>query len=110
VRRPYVHTVGIPGPKVPSPTLADVGKGRFARLRRTAVLERHDGSAWHEVGRFGSVRDAGVALDEAIGAGAASDTLRVVETEPSTASRVFMIVGALAAAIAFAFVLYVLLG
>jgi hypothetical protein len=96
-------------PRIPSPTLAAVGKGRFPR-RKAAVLERHDAGGWREIGRFGSVRDAGVALDEAIGAGADPGSLRVVETPPSTASRVALILGAVALVVVSAFALYVVFG
>ncbi len=37
-----------PGPKVPSPTLTDVGKGRILR-GRDAILERFDGTGWRQV-------------------------------------------------------------
>lgn len=99
-----------PGPKVPSPSLADVGKGRFYSSRRTAVLERFDGAVWREVGRYGSVQDAGVALDEAVGAGSAPDTLRVVESGMSKGSRLLLIAGAALLVGAFAFAMYALLG
>jgi hypothetical protein len=97
-------------PNIPSPTLTDVGKGRFARSRRAAVLERHDGSAWCEVGWFGTIRDAGVALDEAIGAGAAPGSMRVVEAAASTTTRFLMIAGAIVLVVAAALVLYMLFG
>jgi hypothetical protein len=90
--------------------MADVGKGRFYSSRRTAVLERFDGAVWREVGRYGSVRDAGVALDEAVGAGSAPGTLRVVERGMSTGSRLLLIVGAVLLIGAFAFAMYALLG
>jgi hypothetical protein len=97
-------------PNIPSPTLTDVGKGRFVRSRRVAVHERHVGSAWHEVGRFGSMRDAGVALDEAIGAGAAPGSMRVVEAAASTTTRLLKIAGAIVLVVAAALVLYILFG
>lgn len=108
-----VPRMGVAGggqPNIPGPTLADVGKGRFGRARRAAILERYDGTAWREVGRYGSVRDADVALDEAVGAGAGPGSMRVVEDGSSTATRVLVIVAAVALAVAVAFVLYVLLG
>ncbi|MGZ4131473.1 MAG: hypothetical protein ACXVWF_00370 [Actinomycetota bacterium] len=102
--------VGGGQPHIPGPTLAGVGKGRFGRSRRIAILERYDGAVWREVGRYGSVRDADVALDEAIGAGGGPGTMRVVEVGLSTTARVLVIVAAVALAVAVAFVLYVLLG
>ena len=97
------------GPRIPSPTLADVGKGRFLR-GRVAVLERYDGAAWRPIGRFGSVRDAGVALDEAIGAGAEPSSLRVIEAPMSTSKRVLIVIGAVLLAVAVVFSLYVVFG
>jgi hypothetical protein len=90
--------------------MADVGKGRFYSSRRTAILERFDGAVWREVDRYGSVHDAGVALDEAIGAGSAPDSLRVVERGMSTGSRILLIAGAVLLIAAFAFAMYALLG
>jgi hypothetical protein len=84
--------MGQPGPRIPSPTLSDFGKGRFVG-RRAAVLERHDGTAWRQVGRFRTTHDAGVAYDEAIGAGADPSTVRVIEVGPSLGTRVLMIAG-----------------
>jgi hypothetical protein len=101
--------MGQPGPKVPSPTLLDFGKGRFLG-RRAAILERYDGTAWRPVGRFGDVHDAGVAYDEAIGAGAEPSTVRVVEIGPSLTVRVLMIVGAVALVVFAAFGFYVVFG
>jgi hypothetical protein len=97
-------------PRVPSPNLADAGKGRGFRSKRTAVLERFDGAVWREVGSYGSARDAGIALDEAVGAGSAPDTLRVVERGMSTSARVLLIVGAVLLIAVFAFAMYALLG
>ena|SRR6185436_19161347 len=97
------------GPRIPSPTLADVGKGRLFR-GRVAVLERYDGAAWQPIGQYGSVRDAGVALDEAIGGGADPSSLRVVEASMSTSNRVLLVVGALLLVLVSAFALYVVFG
>jgi hypothetical protein len=94
---PYPAWVGSIGrPHIPSPTLIDIGQGRPRRFGRVAILERRDGTVWIEVGRYGSVRDADVALDEAVGAGVEPDSMRVVETHASAATtRVLVIVGAL---------------
>lgn len=99
-----------PEPRIPSPNLGDVGKGRAYRSERTAILERFDGAVWREVGRYGSARDAGTALDEAVGAGSAPDTLRIVESGLSTSTRVLLIAGAVLLVAAFAFTMYVLFG
>jgi hypothetical protein len=96
-------------PHAPSTFLAGIGKGRFGRTRRVAVLEQHDGAAWREVARFGSVREADRALDDAVGRGVGPDALRVIET--STASnRVLVIAGTILIAAAIAIVLYVIFG
>ena len=94
-------------PNVPSPILADVGKGRFLRSRRVATLERYDGTSWSPIGRYGSVRDANVALDAAVGAGARPNDLRVVE---ESGARVLLIIGALVFVLALAIVLYLTFG
>jgi hypothetical protein len=95
-------------PNVPSPILADVGKGRIPRRRRVATLERrYDGASWRPIGRYGSVRDANVALDAAIGGGARPNDLRVVE---DAGSRLLVIVGALVFVLALATVLYLTFG
>jgi hypothetical protein len=96
-------------PHAPSAFLAGIGKGRLGRTRRPAVLERHDGTAWHEVGRFGSVRDADRALDEAVGNGGTPDSLRVVENDTAS-NRALVIAGAIAVGAALAIVLYFILG
>jgi hypothetical protein len=101
--------MGMPGPKYPSPNLADTGKGRWWSARRTAVLERFDGAVWREVDRYGSAHDAGVALDEAVGAGSDPMTLRVVETGASTTARVLFVIGAVLLLAFFAFAMYALL-
>ena len=64
------------------------------------------------MGRYGSLRDANVALDDAVGAGADPGSMRVVETHTSaTTKRALAIVGVLALCVAIAvIVLYVLLG
>jgi hypothetical protein len=106
-------SVGSGGPPgIPGPNLTDIGQGRFGRFRRVAILERHDGAAWTVVGRYGSIRDANVALDDAIGAGADPDSMRVMETHMSaTTSRALAVAGLLALGVAIAIiVLYVLLG
>jgi hypothetical protein len=99
-------------PGIPGPNLADIGRGRFGRFGRVAILERHDGTAWTMVGRYGSIRDANVALDEAVGAGASPDSMRVVETHTSAKiSRSLAIVGVFALCVVIAIILlYVLLG
>jgi len=105
--------IGAGGPPgIPGPNLADIGRGRFGRFRRVAILEQHDGTAWTVIGRYGSLRDANVALDDAVGAGADPDSMRVVETDTSTAmSRALVVIGSLALGVAIAIiVLYVLLG
>lgn len=105
--------VGSGGPPgIPGPNLTDIGQGRFARFRRVAILERHDGTAWTVVSRYGSIRDADVALDDAVGAGADPSSMRVVETHTSAAtSRALAVAGFLALGVAIAIiVLYVLLG
>ena len=50
---------------------------RLPRVRRTATLERLQGSTWTEVGRFGSIRHADEALDRAVAAGTDAGSLRV---------------------------------
>lgn len=78
----------------PSPTVADFGKGRLDRFRRAAaVLEQFDGRAWAPVGRFGSVRDANVALDQAAAGGVHPDHLRVTEVGPSRGYRLVVLAG-----------------
>jgi hypothetical protein len=96
-------------PHEPSVFLAGIGKGRFGRTRRVAILERHDGAAWREVARFGSVRDADRALDEAVGSGASPDELRVLETYTGS-NRLLLIGGTIAVAAAAGIVLYVIFG
>jgi hypothetical protein len=99
-------------PGIPGPNLADIGQGRFGRFRRVAILEQHDGTAWTVVGRYGSIRDANLALDDAVGAGADPGSMRVVATHTTAAmSRALVVVGFLAFGVAIAIiVLYVLLG
>ncbi len=112
----YLRRMGIIGsggpPGIPGPNLADIGRGRFGRFRRVAILEQHDGTAWTVIGRYGSIQDANVALDDAVGAGAEPGSMRVVETHTSaTTSRALVVVGVLALGVAIAIiVLYVLLG
>jgi hypothetical protein len=95
-------------PRVPSPTLSDTGRGRFMKGRRVTVLERFDGTTWLEVGRFGSIQDAGVALDEAVAAGSDPETLRVTDVGPTKTGRVAMVLGVVVGVAIAAFVLYVL--
>jgi hypothetical protein len=111
----YLPCMGIGSsghPRIPAPNLTDIGRGRFGRFRRVAVLERHDGTAWTVMGRYGSIRDANVALDDAVGAGADPDSMRVVEAHSSaTKSRALAIVGVLVLCLAIAIILlYVLTG
>jgi hypothetical protein len=96
-------------PHAPSVFLSGIGKGRFGRTRRVAILERHDGAVWREVARFGSVRDADRALDEAVGNGASPDELRVLETYTGS-NRLLLIVGAVLIGAAIGSVLYVTFG
>ena len=97
------------GPHAPSVFLAGIGKGRFLRGGRAATLERYDGAVWCEVGRFGSVREADRALDEAVANGGAPDTFRVVEIYAAS-NRVLAVAGAVVLGVAIAIVLYVILG
>jgi hypothetical protein len=101
--------MGQHGPRVPSPTLADFGKGRFVG-GPTAALERFDGTGWRQVGRFRNVHDAGIAYDEAVGAGADPSTVRVTEIGPSLVARAFMIAGAVVFLAIAGFALYVVFG
>ena len=94
-------------PRIPSPALSDTGKGRFVKGRHVTVLERLDGTTWVEIGRFGSVQDAGVALDEAVAAGSDPQTLRVTDVGPTKTGRVALVVGVVLAVVIAAFVLYV---
>jgi hypothetical protein len=96
-------------PHAPSAFLAGIGKGRFGRTRRVAILERRDGAEWREVTRFGSVRDAERALDEAVGSGASPDELRVMETSAAS-NRLLLIAGAVLIGAAIGIVLYVTFG
>jgi hypothetical protein len=103
-------SIGSSGPNIPSPTLTDAGKGRFPIARRLGILERFDGTSWVEIGRYGSVRDADVALDEMIGGGANAGSLRVTEAPLPRSTLVLMGVGAFAVGTAIAFVLYIFFG
>ncbi len=94
-------------PRMPSPTLSDVGKGRFMKGRHVTVLERFDGTNWLEIGRFGSVQDAGNALDDAVAAGSDPETLRVTDVGPTKTGRVAFVIGVILAVAIAAFVLYV---
>jgi preprotein translocase subunit SecF len=100
----------LPVSRVPTwPTSAKVGSGGSDGA---AILEQHDGTAWTVVGRYGSLRDANVVVDDAVGAGADPGSMRVVETHTSaTTSRALMVVGCIALGVAIAIImLYVLLG
>jgi hypothetical protein len=69
------------------------------------------GTAWTVVGRYGSTRDANLALDDAVGAGADPGSMRVVATHTTAAMSRALVVGFLAFGVAIAIiVLYVLLG
>ena len=94
-------------PRIPSPALSDTGKGRFMKGRHVTVLERFDGSTWLEIGRFGSVQDAGAALDAAVATGSDPQTLRVTDVGPTKTGRVALVVGVVLAVAIPAFVLYV---
>jgi len=84
--------MGIPGPGEPSPFLAGVGKGRFLGSK-AAVLQRFDGSAWLDVERYRTVREANLALDHAVGEGQEPGALRIVDAAPSASARTLMIIG-----------------
>jgi hypothetical protein len=73
------------------------------------ILERRDGAAWREVARFGSVRDANHALDEAVGSGASPDELRVLETYAGS-NRLLLIAGAVLIGAAIGIILYITFG
>jgi hypothetical protein len=96
-------------PHAPSAFLAGIGKGVFGRSRHAATLERHDGEVWREVGRYGSIRDADRALDEAVANGDPPDALRVMETHAAS-NRLLVVAGVIAIAAAIAIVAYVILG
>jgi len=87
--------------------MSDMGKGRFPRSRRVAILQRYDGTAWAEVGRYGSVRDADEALDQAIATGVDPESLRVTEAARTASTVALMVLGAIAFAVVLAFALYV---
>jgi hypothetical protein len=94
-------------PRIPSPALSDTGKGRFVKGRHVTVLERFDGTTWLEIGRFGSVTDAGAALDAAVAAGGDPETLRITDIGPTMTGRVALVIGVVLAVAIAAFVLYV---
>jgi hypothetical protein len=97
--------MGIPGPREPSPFLAGVGKGRFLGSK-AAVLQRFDGSAWRDVERYRTMREANMALDHAVGEGQEPGAMRVIDAAPSGTARAAMIIGAVVCvAIAVAIVL-----
>ena len=101
--------MSISGPNVPSPILGDIGNGRFLRGRRVAKLEHLEATTWVELGRYGTLHDAGIALDAAVASGTAAGTLRVTQVPVKTSMRVLTIVGAVLAVAFVAFFLYVFL-
>lgn len=84
--------MGAGQPNAPSPFLADVGKGRFVG-RRSCVLQRFEGDGWREIGRFGSMKGASAALDNAMAGGAEAGTLRVTATPASPRAWLLSAVG-----------------
>jgi hypothetical protein len=84
--------MGAGQPNAPSPFLADVGKGRFVG-RRAYVLQRFEGDGWREVGRFGSMKEASSALDDAMAGGAQAGTLRLTPVSASNSARLLYAVG-----------------
>ena len=105
----YGSDMSISGPNVPSPILGDIGNGRFLRGRRVAKLEHLEATIWVELGRYGTLHDAGIALDAAVASGIAAGTLRVTQVPVKTSMRVLTIVGAVLAVAFVAFFLYVFL-
>jgi len=93
----------------PGGFVAGLGRGWPGRSRGVAILERHDGDGWREVGRFRSVREADRALDEAVADGGSPDSLRVSETYAAS-SRLLLIAGAVAVGAAIAIVVYIIFG
>jgi hypothetical protein len=93
----------------PSGFVADLGKGLLGRSRGAAVLERRDGAEWRAARRFGTVRDANRALDEAVTDGESVDALRVVQSY-AVPSYVLVIAGTIAIAAAITIMLYVIFG
>ena len=91
----------------PSPLVAGIGKGRFRGVGRRAVLERRDDATWTPIGWFASVETADVALDEAVGAGASPDSLRVSEVQRSLGVRAAMVAGVVVAVGLIASLLYI---
>jgi hypothetical protein len=87
--------MGAGQPNAPSPFLAGIGKSRFLGTR-AAVLQRFDGSGWHDVARYHTTHDANVALDHAIGEGEEPGALRIADATPSAVARALMIVGVVA--------------
>jgi hypothetical protein len=93
----------------PSGFVASLGRGWLGRSRSVVVLERRAGDGWREAGRFGSVRDADRALDEAVANGEAADSLRVAETYAAS-NTLLLTAGAVAVGAAIAIALYVIFG
>ena len=91
----------------PSPLVAGIGKGRFRGVGRRAVLEQRDGATWTPIGRFASVEAADVALDEAVGAGASPDSLRVSEVQRTLGVRAAMVGGVIVAVGLIAWLVYI---
>ncbi|MFL5791412.1 MAG: hypothetical protein ACJ76A_07895, partial [Actinomycetota bacterium] len=60
--------MGAPGGVPSSPVLAGIGRGRLFRSK-AAVLQRFDGTAWRDVARYPTIRDADAALDHQVGEG-----------------------------------------
>ena len=79
------------------------------RGRHAAILEHFDGKRWVELGRYGTVHDAGSALDAAVATGTDAETLRVTEIPPKMFARVVMVVGVVLAVALVGFILYVFL-
>ncbi len=103
--------MGAGQPNAPSPFLADVGKGRFVGRRRSCALQRFEGDGWRDIGRFGSMKGANAALDDAMASGAEAGTLRLAPAPASTGARLLFAVGVvLFVALVVAIVAFWLLG
>jgi hypothetical protein len=90
--------MGTPGgpAHIPSSLVAGIGRGRVGRFRRAAYLEHFNGTAWGAVTRFATIKEANVALDEAVASGIAVGELRVSEVGPSMGTRIALVVGLVA--------------
>jgi hypothetical protein len=82
----------------------------MGRFRRGAIVEHYDGHTWTPISSFGSARQASVALDEAVAAGADPDRLRVSGVAPSLLARIATAAVVIAGALLFAWVAYIMLG